>query len=350
MKYRLFTALMLLASSAQAETTFYGQVNKLLLWSDDVNGDRVVVSDNAVSSTRFGFKAEHEVGAGLTASVLLEGELDDNDRSRSTDNTTIDAPSAAPAGFEERHARVGLSGDYGTLLLGRTSTATDGITELDTGGTTDIMYSDLAAIGGGLDANPTGTTDSFNTHYSNLEGVALNSSDRVNLVRYDTPVFNGLQAAAAFANGGDFDLALRYNGKVDDFTIRAGLGYVNLNQSGALGEVTQWSGSISAKHASGVNFTLGYGERDVDNSALEPEMIYAKLGYDVGRWAFAADYGSAENVAVQGVEAFSYGLGAQYNFTSGVASGLLLRQLEIDRPGVNNDPVRLVGLSLRVKF
>jgi hypothetical protein len=178
----------------------------------------------------------------------------------------------------------------------------------------------------------------------------MGSADRFNLVRYDSPIFAGLQASTAIANGGDFDFALRYNGKYDAFTVKAGLGYVNLNQNGAFGNVEQWSGSVSAKHTSGVNLTLAYGERDIKDSVLDTEMFYAKLGYDMGSWAFAADYGSAEDVSVQGVEAFGYGLGAQYNFNKSVSSALLVRQLEVDRPGSNNEDTKVVAFTTRVKF
>jgi predicted porin len=353
MKMRKFilatSALVALAAPAMAvEAEFYGQVNKALVWADDGANDSVRVSDNSRSSTRFGFRGEQALGQGLTASFLIEGELDDADETRAMDIGPADAASAAPAAFTERHTRVGLSGGFGTVLLGRTSSATDGITEVDLGSVSDLMGSDLNAIGGNIDeANLGGDFDNI---YTNMEGFSLtgDSSDRVNLVRYDSPIFNGFQASAAMANGGDFDLALRYSNKFGSTDVSAGLGYVNLNNTTSAA-ISHWSGSVSAKHDSGLNGTFAYGEREIDGLSIDNKFWYAKVGYDMGKWGFAADYGHGEEFATANEEADAYGVGAQYDFGNGVSASVLYRNFSTDI-GAPTEDVRLLATGLRVKF
>jgi predicted porin len=349
----------LLAINAQAgDAEFYGQVNKSLVWADDGNNERVSVGDNNLSSTRFGFRGEQEIGNGLSASFLIEGELSDADNTRSlTVGGTTDSASAAASTFSERHARVGLAGSFGSVFLGRTSSATDGITEIDLGSVSDLMSSDMAAFGGaivlGTDVVAAGGIDTFSSQYDNLEGLALGNDDRVNLVRYDSPIYNGFQASVAIANGGDADVAVRYGAKFGATEVKAGIGYVNLNANAgapvAGGSIDQWSGSVSAKHDSGLNGTVAYGQRDIDGATNSPEFWYAKVGYDMGNWGFAVDYGTAEEFNAAANESEALGVGAQYNFGNGVSAGLLYRDIEIDT-ATDTEEGSVAVANMRVKF
>lgn len=341
----------LLAVSAQAGNSaeFYGQVNKALIWQDNGDEDEIRVGDNDLSSTRFGFRGEQEIGNGLTASFLLEGELSDGDNSRVVD-VTNDAPSATPsASFTERHARVGLSGNFGSVFLGRTSSATDGITEIDLGSVSDLMSSDMAAFGGGITL---ANGELFSDNYDNFEGFAQGNGDRFNLVRYDTPIFNGFQGSVAVANGGDIDAAIRYGAKFGGTEVKAGIGYANFNNGTITpNDRTQWSGSVSAKHDSGLNATVAYGQQDQD-TALDPQFWYAKVGYDMGNWGFAVDYGTADETgptAVADSESTAWGVGAQYNFGNGVSAGVLYRNVEVDNT-VSTEDGDVAVANMRVKF
>lgn len=331
----------LLAINAQAgDAEFYGQVNKALMWADDdaSNSDRLRVVDNDLSSTRFGFRGEQAIGNGLTASFLLEGEFSSspNDTSRAMSAGLGDTGSDLAGSFTERHARVGLSGNFGSVFMGRTSSATDGITEIDLGSVSDVMSSDLNAFGGGV--------SSFGSAYGNLEGFDdQNNADRVNLVRYDTPIYNGFQGSVAFANGGDVDAAVRYGAKFGGTEVKAGIGYAKFN-SALLADAEQWSGSISAKHDSGLNGTVAYGTQDIDGTNVDPEFWYAKVGYDMGNWGFAVDYGTAEDFSVD--DAKAWGLGAQYNFGNGVSAAVLYRDLDVDASGDG----KVAVANMRVKF
>lgn len=342
-----------------ADTKFYGQVSKAAMLADNGNDTRFVVGDNANVITRLGFASEVGIGNGLTASALIEGQMIDGDSSDTftvQNDPTLDnvgAASAAAATFAENQARVGLAGAFGAAFIGRTSSATDGVTENSLANAGTLMNSGIYNMGGAIDLNPgvdAANVDDFNEHFSNFEGFSNVDNDRVNLVRYDSPVFNDLQFSAAVANGGDFDAALTYSHKYLSMEVKASLGYANFNQTGALGDADQWSGSVAVLHNSGLNAALAYGERDVNGSALDPTFWYAQVGYNTGNWGFAADYGLTEELVLADTEAKSWGLGAQYNFNSGISAGVLYRDLKLDIPAVTTTDGSVFGAVMTVKF
>lgn len=341
-------------------THFYGQVGKALVFVDDGTVRKASVLDFDRASTRFGFTAEHPVNSRLTASFLLEGELV-SDATIEDFNTQSDNASASPGSFTDRHTRLGFAGDFGAFFIGHTSSATDEVTEKDLSNSAGIMGSDIYSIAGGAlfrDGNGlVAHGQSFGDTFANLEGFdPLGDDDRVNLVRYDSPIFNGFSASAAIANGGDFDAALQYEGHVAGLEVLAGLGFVSFNSHDAtLDDVV--SGSVSVKHASGLNLAVAAGEGNLKGAGDDPTFWYAKLGYDVGSWGFGVDYGTSDNggtgIAAAQNEADSWGLGALYDFGQGVTAGLTYRNLDAeDGVGAANqrDSVDLVAATLVIKF
>ena len=372
-KYLLASSALVLATfavNAQAiDAEFYGQVNKGIVWADNddnATGDVIRFGDVDTNSTRFGFRGEQEVRPGLSASFLIEGELKDGDSTGSFD-VAGDPTSAGASTFTERHARIGLTGNWGSVFLGRTSSATDGITEIDLSGV-ENLGSDLEKIGGGITffnsagaAAISGDNDTVANNWDNIEGFSqTDASDRVNLVRYDSPIFNGFQASIASANGGSWDTALRYGNKFGAFEVKAGLGYVNQNVGLAAAvndDVTSWSGSVAVKHDSGWNGAFAYGRKDNDSSAIDDtKLMYVKAGYDTGNWGFGVDYGMSNqlgNVVNQVNDAESYGIAAQYNLGKGVQMGLSYRNVDAsDGNGAANqrNDVDLLTAAMVVKF
>jgi predicted porin len=300
-------------------------------------------------------------GGGFEAGC--EGGFTSNRRFGRITAYKYDAASGIASTFTERHARVGLSGDFGSVFLGRTSSATDGITQKDLSNSSLMLAADISSMVGGAltpDGNGrTSHTQSFGSVWGDIEGfdVRTDGGDRPNLVRYDSPVFNGLQFSAAVANGGDLDAAVTYNAKYDGLEVLAGLGYINWNNNFIQPLQEAVSGSVAVKFNNGVNFALAGGLTNQNNPALQDgEFYYAKLGYDVGRWGFGADYGFSGqlgNFATALNDAESYGVAAQYDFGKGVVAGLSYRNVDIsDGVGAVNqrNDVDLLTAVFAVKF
>lgn len=348
--------------AAAVDVELYGQVNKGVMFFDDGQNTEFNVVDNDRASTRFGMKGEQALDNGLTASVLFEVEMQSNASDVLTQNSgiTVSAtPTSAGGTFAERHARVGLAGDFGAVFVGQTSTATDGVAEQDLAGASDVMNSDIEDIGGGLFFRTSAgalTTVSINNATNNFDG-----NGRADVLRYDSPMFNGFQVRTSVAQGGDMDLGLFYKGKMDALDVKAALGYVANNDSasstGLLQVEDQLSGSISVKHDNGVAATFAYGQQDLKNKATgqdDPSYYYVKLGYAWDAFEVAADYSKNSDintaVAAGSPEVTHFGLGAQYNLGNGVSTSAYYKTFDYDVTGTNTDEINLYGVNLRVKF
>ncbi|HAG52451.1 MAG TPA: hypothetical protein DCL21_01555 [Alphaproteobacteria bacterium] len=349
------TALLTAGNALAADVTVYGQVNKLAVSADNGVETNTAIVDNDSSSSRFGFKAQQQLDSGLVVSALLELQSESNS-SASISFEDDESNEENNSGISERHSRVGLSGTYGTFLIGKTSEATDGISEMDLGGVSDVMYAGIGNIGAGINfvkkSDGTSTTKSVGDMYSNFGG------GRTNLVRYDTPALAGVNGSVSVSSGGDIAVATKYSGKIDRFKVKAGLGLKKHEN----GEVTggkiidqDVSGSVSVLCTeSGVGLTVAMGERSYESSEnrKDGEFLYTKLSYlPVGsNFEYAVDYAEAESVSADNEEISTYGAGVQYNLAKGVSTSLMYRQLEADKLADDAEDIKLISAGLKVKF
>jgi predicted porin len=366
------TALAFVAAHASAvDVELYGQVNKGLFAYDDGYDTNTIVTDNMLSSTRFGFKGAQALDNGLTASVLFETEMSSNPSNGLTQSGTgtfhsnATTPASTAATFAERQARVGLSGNFGGVYLGQQSTAIDGVLTQDLTGAQDVLSADTNKIGGGFQFRQ-------NNAAHTLTGVSINNmttsigTNRADSIRYDSPIFSGFQARASVAQGGDAEGAVFYDGAYGDFKIKGAVGVQMVNSSTTTATnalESNYAASLSVAHNSGIAGTLGYVGQTLDKKtagAEEAQGWYAKVGYAWDAFEVAADYGANENfrsATAYEDKLTSFGLGAQYNLGNGVSVAGLYRNFDADystgttaATKVNTDGIDLYGVNLRVKF
>jgi hypothetical protein len=165
-------------------------------------------------------------------------------------------------------------------------------------------------------------------------------------------------ASTSATSGDGGDLALRYNSKLGDFKIAAGVAWANPNNEDGPADVdSQLSGSASILHSSGFNLTLTAGQLDYDLSGRDaPTFYYAKLGYrkgffSVGESRFSIDYAANYDVNQNNDEAKSFGLQFVQDFSKwGTEYYLGYRNYDLDRSGEDFDSINSVMSGLRVKF
>ncbi|MBI1308566.1 MAG: porin [Proteobacteria bacterium] len=359
------TALAFVAAHASAvDVELYGQVNKGLFGFDDGSNTDTVVIDNALSSTRFGFKGAQALDNGLTASVLFEGEMASNpsngfvQSSTGTFNSTAATPGSNTPSFAERQARVGLSGAFGGVYLGQQSTAIDGALTQDLAGAQDVMSADYARIGGGLQFRSSAGAHPTTALTANSLTTTV-GQNRADSVRYDSPIYAGFQGRASVAQGGDSELAAFYDGAYGDFKIKgaAGVQFVNSATTVATNQLTrQYTASVSVAHTSGLAATVAYSGQALDHKtagADEAEGWYAKVGYAWDAYEVAADYGQSNHfgsATLNSDKVKAVGLGAQYNMGNGVSVAALYRNLDADVTGTPTESIDLYGVNMRVKF
>lgn len=358
---------------------FYGQVNKSFVGYADGEDADVGVYDNNISSTRFGFRKSQDLSGDLFANMLLEVQMNGGSNSRSL---TQGAAGTTASNITERHARVGLGHRHlGVLYIGRTGTASDGITEMDLAPLGNAMTATPARHGAALEFRAKGTgvatglqlsqvVDSFEgmqfaggsaSDGTNAYGAGF--TDRFDLISYVSPEVNGFAFSAAAIQGGDHDFALRYNNDFEDqgLKVKAGVAYVDYrtvtDAPAGSNEVSgQWSGSVSVKSDTGLGATVAYGRRVYAHRAAgvgTPQFYYTKLGYSWDSWGVAVEHGHYMNIdttTAADTSLYTYGLGIERNLGQGVGVSVFGRNLDLDRDGLAVQQLYVYGMNLRIKF
>ena len=348
------TAILAAGNALAADVSVYGQVNKLVVSADNGVDSSTEIVDNDASSTRFGFKVNQQLENGLVASALLELQTESNS-SINVDGTDDDSNESQGSSISERHSRVGLSGSFGSIFVGKTSEATDGIAEQDLGGVSDVMYSDITSTAGAIEFK---NKDGSATNLKMSDLYVTYDGGRTNLVKYDTPIINGVQGSVSVASGGDIALAAKYNAKLEGIKIKAGAGFKNYNSNDDANANDDtmdksFTGSVSALHeATGVAATVAAGKGDYSNGN-DGEFLYTKLSYLPvnSKMEYAVEYAKSEvKSSSDKAELTSYGIGTQYNLAKGVSTSLMYRQMEAESSSTTSEDVRIMSAGLKVKF
>lgn len=288
-----------------------GHMNQAVMWWDDGVESNLYNVTNDNSRTRFRFKGKAKIDKDWSAGYLLEIGVRTANSKRVNQND--DEAGAADVGLDIRHSSWFIeSKTYGTITVGRTGMATEGITELNLTATADIAkYSDvedtglgmlLRAQSGALSAIPW-------YHLIGRGGDQPGEGDRQDAIRYDTPTFAGFYASVGYGEDDFWDASLRYKGEHHGVKIVAGFGYGEITDYGTsstdIGVVcpanfgvngvdndtarcSQWGGSISAIHEeSGLFINAAAGE--LKDDLIDTDAAYNGLADDSSTfWAVQA--------------------------------------------------------------
>ena len=340
------------SGNEKVKVQLYGQLNRGVLVADDGDSTKTYQVDNDNSSTRIGLLGSVAPDEGWGIGTKFEVEFESNSSSAVNQD---EQNGVGGDSFNERWAEIFVQSPYGKLSLGQGDTASNSTSEVDLSGTTVAGYSDLNAVAGGMFFYDDNTEDLSGTKpkdvFSNFDG--LSRDDRI---RYDTPEWNGLSLATSAISGGGGDVALHYSYKNDQFKLAAATAYSNPGGTSDTIDDTV-NGSVSLLHSSGQNLTLAGGVRDLkDSDRDDPSFFYTKLGYrtslcKLGDTAVSIDYGSNDDVKVDGDEAESFGAHlVQYIDKWATEFYLSFRNYDLDRDNTVYEDVNALLSGLRVKF
>ena len=251
---------------AQTSVTLYGTLDTSITYVNHANGNKNLwslgnSSYGNLSGSRWGLKGAEDLGGGLKAIFQLESGFN---------------PSTGALGqggrLFGRQAYVGLTAaQYGALTLGRQY---DPVVDLVQAITEDNYLGSVFATPGDVD------------NYDN--------SFRVNnAVKYTTPVWNGLQAAAMYSFGGiagstgaeqSYSAAVAYNN--GPVALAGGYFYAANSQAGSGIRTTGWSSTSDGTFDSSIN--SGY------VSAHSLSSARAAAQYSLGQFTFGLGYSNAQ--------------------------------------------------------
>lgn len=349
-------------ASDAVKVTWYGQVNRLMLWADDGNETVFAHADNDNSSTRIGIKARGKVSDSLGVGAKFEVENQSNASNKMSQEKFRGEGNV----FKLRHADVYLFGNWGKLSLGQGDLASNGTAEADLSGTSVIGYSGVADLNGGMyfyDNNIGGigmmNADGEMEYNPTINDVMLNLDGigRDDRLRYDTPAMAGFTLAASTAQEDAWDIALRYANKYESgWKVKAALAYVDAKKIQDYDSLVV--GSVSVMAPMGINLTFASATAQLPSEAAgdDPMFWYGKLGYqarltDLGKTSFSVDFGQYNDFDVQGDEAQTWGVQVvqkvkvlSSEFYAGYRSHML------DRPGHDFEDINTFGTGVRMKF
>jgi predicted porin len=219
-----------------------GQINEAVVFSD---GEQEIVN-NPNSGGRFRLKGSSKINGEWSAGYLMEFGVDHN---ADADQVTI------------RHQALYLkSAQFGTVWLGHSSDAADGIVEMDlSNASVATTLANSTAFDGGI-----------------MDG------GRSEVIRYISPAIGGFVISASTDADEAYDLALRYAGELSQFRFIAGVAH----QRDEKADKKITSGSASLMHIpSGVFLSAMAGMSEGDNIlATLGGTEYAIPSSEVRQW------------------------------------------------------------------
>lgn len=269
----------------------YGEINRMALsWNDGVQKATRVV-DNYSAPSIFGARGATEIARGWTTGFHAEmGFLQARSISVSQDLPGGETSWQPDLRYLDWFIR---SNRYGTLTVGHTSTATDGIVLNDFSETNAAASANIAMIGGDLmlraaDALDTGSGSLITrTSISDFVGGATIDTLRRNVAHYETPVIKGFQFDVA-AREKFWDASLSYRIDLPNWRFRAGVGYLRDTDAGdraALGftkDRREWKGSASVIHnPTGLFLTTAFVDRQFGGYDSSNQAVYGENMVDV---------------------------------------------------------------------
>jgi predicted porin len=326
-----------------------GQVNRGVLFVDNGDTSEVFNVDNDNSSTRIRFIGKGRLNEDVSVGTQIEVQFESN----STAAIRIDQDSpAGPNNFTERKLEIyGDSKTLGRVWVGQGDTASNGTSEVDLSGTSVVAYSGIADMAGGIAFATSGGAlgPRINQAFSNFDG--LSRDDRI---RYDTPSSGGFKGSISALDGGSWDAAARFSGKLAGTKVVTVIAYADADSRQGFSQV---NGSVSVLLPFGVSVTGAAGTRDVSGrSGSDPMTYYGKLGYrfrliDMGETAIGIDFARTDDLAAVGDEFTAYGAFAVQRFDAiGTELYVSARNHDLDRTGSNFDDIFAVLTGARIKF
>jgi predicted porin len=275
------------AALAQSSVTIYGRLDASVGSEDKINvgSNTKLFSGGQVGLTtpRLGFRGTEDLGGGLKANFKLEQRID-------IDTGSLQSPSF------KGESSLGLSGGFGSVLLGRMITPFDDVRAL----------SNKFNV---FDSNGfTPTAAAFKTGGTNTDYSSRNNGT----IRYDSPSLGGMYGAVSHS----FE---QTSGK-DDTVTSLHLGYKAGPLNVAFGyqdEKTKQGYTALAASYDFKAFSLsgGYNTRKADATAGGKDNEYS-LGVEVpfGAIKLSAGYAGGETKVngVKTIESSGFGLGAKY--------------------------------------
>jgi len=308
--------------------TVSGQVNQAVLFHDMSEGltsvpQTSIIGNNELSTSRVRFEGSGKINQDWSAGFVMEFGAGDD--------------------ISIRHQALYIkSKTVGAIWLGRTSTGTDGIAEID------LSNANIAATA--LNLSP-----AIDTFAPGVKLVPSFDGGRRELVKWQSPTEMPINLSASISDKDTYDVAIRGTGEVGQFRLAAGIGYRKdqLDVIWAPGiEARTFAGSASIMHVPTGLFVSGSAGR-IQAMGEELRGYHGRLGFEqkfsaMGKTTFFAEFGRIE---INGVDDYWGGGIVQAIDPAAMEVYLSGRKYDLDgaAPGIVDDATVIVS-GARIRF
>lgn len=251
-----------------------GHVNKALLLVR-ANGDTEQgFIDNLNSPSRLTVSGEAKLGTGYSAGFLIEIGMGSPEDANVQSHGFTGSVSHIVGGLGEmyiRHNAVWVGTPMGKVWLGHTSTATDGIVEINLANVNVVALPAASWLG--------------------FDGA------RTQVLKYQSPALGGFEVTASMNDSlltstTSWDVALRFAGEGSGFRLAAGIGYADNGN-----DVTRISGSASLMHVTTGLFVSGNaGKIDGGGDVYGGTVGIERNWFGFGRTTLFGEYSVGDDV------------------------------------------------------
>ncbi|MFT7575958.1 MAG: putative porin [Limisphaerales bacterium] len=331
-----------------------GQVNRVVVWHNDSDSrvSKFTSRDNdGRSGSRFRFKGSAKIDSNWSAGFLIEIGVDNNESAATNDRAAAALATQERAGVLFRHTMLYVKNKrLGTLRLGRTNTAAEGITEICLG----CAITPNSGEEGGQVSGIVGRT---------MLGI---DGTRRNGVHYVSPELGGFVLYSSWFHVGDpgqqndgtaksnndaWDIAVRYANEFNGIRVAAGIAYSEAEGGAGTGEIETISGSASMLHvASGLVLQGSAGQ--VENKAgVKSDTWYLSGGVSrkfnpIGKTTMTVGYGQADKA---GIDTTNYGVGISQNVDA-AAMDIYGNWRHYDDGTATDNEVDIFTVGARIRF
>lgn len=364
---------------------------QIVHWDDGVEQNTYVTGLGTAFASNVNFTGQAEIVPGWTAGYVLHVELDGCDVYTSNQNTSCGPMSRAgqTSAAQTLYSYWFLKSDQlGKVSVGHLSPADDSAVMLiDGSGTLQAAYwiaYDVFgfSVRGNFAPNESLIWGNAASCRGNNGGPGDCNGLPLNVVRYDTPVFNGFSASASWGEDDDWALAGRYSGQIGDFKLNAVVTYSETSDSKlgapAGGSLEYMQAGAYLQHVPTGLFALaGYGHLDQDVNPLNipaTDTYYFKGGVrlkltSLGATAPYGEYlfnnegafvrddngtvATADDTSrfIDSSETRFWGFGVVQEIDAAALSvWLRYREHEVDLPGIETDDMKTVVFGSFISF
>ncbi len=283
------------SSNPKSSVKLGGQINRMVALRDNGKKSQIEHLDSTASSTRVNITGTSNINPKLQVQGVLETELTDGVQSFSSDADIGSARAGysfsdtSPILRNRRIEAVFKHDKFGTVYIGKGSTSSDGVSEVDFSGTTAVSNASEAAnnIGGFRFYNKTSRT-SLNQRVASDAIRNMDGLQRANRIRYDSPSVKGLVFGLTHTNEDQSDQSIKFAGSFGKTKVGAAIAHAYQPQalSGTQSRRRHTYHGSFAIYNAGFSFAAAYG---MENYRIK-KFLHLQKRKDAKFWFLKAGY------------------------------------------------------------